>query len=70
VEWRKLHNEELNDSSSSSNIFRVNNSRRIRWPGHVARIGRVEVYTGFWWVNLRESGHLKDTGVDRSIILR
>ena len=35
-EWRKLHNEELNDLYSSSNIFRVIKSRRIRWAGRVA----------------------------------
>jgi hypothetical protein len=27
-------------------------SRRINWAGHVARMGRREVYTGFWWGNL------------------
>ena len=42
-EWRKLHNEELNDLYSSPNIVRVIKSRRIRWAGHVARMeeGRV-----------------------------
>ena len=38
-EWRKLRNEELKDLFSSSNIFRVIKSRRMRWAGHVARIG-------------------------------
>jgi len=38
-EWRILHNEELNDLYSSPNIVRVIKSRRIRWAGHVARIG-------------------------------
>ena len=38
-EWRKLHNEELNDLYCSPNIFRVIKSRRIRWAGHVARLG-------------------------------
>jgi len=38
-EWRKLHNEELNDLYSSPNIARVINSRRMRWAGHVARMG-------------------------------
>ena len=38
-EWRKLHNEELNDLYSSSDIFRVIKSRRMRWVGHVARMG-------------------------------
>jgi hypothetical protein len=38
-EWRKLHNEELNDLYSLSNIVRVVKSRRMRWTGHVARMG-------------------------------
>ena len=37
--WRKLHNEELNDLYSSPNIVRVIKSIRMRWAGHVARIG-------------------------------
>jgi hypothetical protein len=38
-EWRKLQYEELNDVYSLSNIVRVVKSRRMRWAGHVARIG-------------------------------
>ena len=38
-EWRKLHNEELNDVYCSPNIVRVIKSRRIRWAGHVDRMG-------------------------------
>jgi len=38
-EWRKLHNEELNDLYSSPNIVRVIKSRRMKWTGHVARVG-------------------------------
>jgi len=37
-EWRKLHNEELNDLHSLPNIVRVVKSRRMRWAGHVARM--------------------------------
>jgi len=39
VEWRRLHNEELNDLYSSPNIVRVMKSRRMRWAGHVVRMG-------------------------------
>ena len=41
-EWRKLHNEELNELYSFPNIVRVVKSRRMRWAGHVARMGRLE----------------------------
>jgi hypothetical protein len=39
-EWRKLHNEELNDLYSLPNIVRVVKSRQMRWAGHVARMGK------------------------------
>ena len=38
-DWRKLHNEELNDLYSLPNIVRVVKARRMRWVGHVARMG-------------------------------
>jgi hypothetical protein len=38
-EWIKLHNEELHDLYSSPNIVRVIKPRRMRWTGHVARMG-------------------------------
>jgi hypothetical protein len=37
--WRKLHNEEFRDLYSSPSIIRIIKSRRIRWAGHVARMG-------------------------------
>ena len=39
-DWRKRHNEELNDLYSSPNIVQVMKLRRMRWPGHVARMGQ------------------------------
>jgi hypothetical protein len=38
-EWRKLHNKELHDLYSSPSIIRIMKSRRMRWAGHVARMG-------------------------------
>ena len=46
-EWRKLHNEELRDLYSLPNIQRVVKSRRMRWAGHVARIGEERCAQGF-----------------------
>jgi hypothetical protein len=40
-EWRKLHNEKFNDLYCSPSIVRVIKSRRMRWAGHVARMGEV-----------------------------
>ena len=48
-EWRRLHNEELNDLYSSPNIVRVIKSRKMKWAGHVARMGEERVCTGSWW---------------------
>jgi hypothetical protein len=38
-EWRKLYNEELHDLYSSPSIIRIIKTRRMRWVGHVARMG-------------------------------
>jgi hypothetical protein len=38
-EWRTLHNEELRDLYSSPSVIRIIRSRRMRWVGHVARMG-------------------------------
>jgi hypothetical protein len=38
-EWRKLHNEELHDLYSSPSIIRIIKSRRMKWAGHVVRMG-------------------------------
>ena len=69
AEWRKLYNEELYDLYSSPNIIQVIKLWSKKWVGHLARMGRREVHTGFWWGNLREWDHLEDAGVDGRIIL-
>jgi hypothetical protein len=51
--WRKLNNEELHSLYSSPNIVRMIKSRRMRWTGHVARIGDGR---GFGWGDRREEG--------------
>jgi hypothetical protein len=45
--WRKLHNDELHSLYSPPNIVRVIKSRRMRWAGHVARMGRGRCLRGF-----------------------
>jgi len=57
-EWRRLHNEELNDLYCSPNIVRVIKWRRMRWAGHVARMGEKRVCIGSWW----ETGGKETTG--------
>jgi len=42
----------------------------MRWAGHEACTGRRDVYTRFWWGNLRKRDHLENLGVDGRIILR
>jgi hypothetical protein len=69
-EWRKLRNEEINDLYSVPNIIGVIKKRRMRWAGHVARMRREEVHTGFWWGDLWEEEHLEDPGTDGGIIFK
>jgi hypothetical protein len=67
-EWRKLRNEELNGLYALPNLVRVIKSRRMRWAGHVARMGEGRC-TGFWCGNRRERDRWGDPGVDGRIIL-
>jgi len=63
-EWRRFHEEELNDLYSSPNIERGIKSRRMRWAGHVAHMGEKRECIVSWWGNRRERDHWGDLGVD------
>jgi hypothetical protein len=56
-EWRKLHNEELHNLYSSPNIIRMMKWWRMRWTGHVARMGRRETDIGYWWESQKKRHH-------------
>jgi hypothetical protein len=49
---------------------RVMKSRRMRWAGHVARMGEGRGLCRVWWGTLRERDHLGDPGIDERIVLR
>jgi hypothetical protein len=56
-EWRKLHNKELNDLYSSPSIITIIKSRRMRWAGHVARMGEKRNAYRYWREIQRERDH-------------
>jgi hypothetical protein len=64
--WRKQHNEELHGSYDSPNIIRVTKSRRMRWTGHVARMGETRNSCS---VLVAKFGGKRPLGVDVKILL-
>jgi hypothetical protein len=56
-DWRILHNEELHNFYSSPNMIRMIKSRRMRWAGHVARMGRGGMHIGYRWESQKERDH-------------
>ena len=69
-EWRRLHNEELNDLSSLPNIGRVVKSSRMRWAGHVARMGEDRGVHRVLVGKPEGKSPLGDQAVDGRVILR
>jgi hypothetical protein len=67
---RKLHNEELHNVYSSPSIIRMIKSRRMRWAGHVARMGRRGMHVKYWWEIQKERAHWEDQGVGGWTILK
>jgi hypothetical protein len=63
-EWRKLHNGELHNLYSSANIIRQIKSRRMKWAGHVARMGEGRNVYRVLVGKTEGKSHLKDQGVD------
>ena len=68
-EWRKLLNEELNELYSLPNIVRVVKSRRMRWAGHVARMGEDRGVHRVLVGTPEGKSHWGDQDVDGSIVL-
>jgi hypothetical protein len=66
--WRKLHHDELHILYSSPNIVRVIKSRRMKWVGHVARMG--EVFTGFWFGRPKGRDNWEDLDIGWKITLK
>jgi hypothetical protein len=62
-EWRRLHKNKLYALNPSPNI-RVIKSRRLRWAGYVARMGKT-FFAWFWWGNLREGDNVQGPSLDK-----
>jgi hypothetical protein len=69
-EWRRRHNEELNDLYSSPNSIRLIKSRKMRWAVHVACMGEGRVVYRVLVGKPEGKNHLEGPGVDGSIILK
>jgi hypothetical protein len=69
-DWRKPHNEDLHNMYFMPNTLRMMKSRRVRWAGHVARMGRRGMHIGYWWESQKERDHYEDQDVGGWKILK
>ena len=69
-DWKKLHNEELNDLYTSPNIVLMIKSRRMNWLTNVPGMGDRRGVNRFLLGNMRNRGYLEDPDVDGRNILR
>jgi hypothetical protein len=68
--WRKQHNEELHNFYSSLNIISMIKSRSMTETGHLVRMGRKVMHTGYWRGSQMERDQWKDQGIRGWIILK
>jgi hypothetical protein len=68
--WRKLDNDEFYSLHSLLNIVRMIKSRRMRWMGHVACMGKGRVVYRVWLGGPKVRDHWKDLGIGGRIRLR
>jgi hypothetical protein len=68
--WRKLHNERLHNLYYLSNKIRMMKSRRMRWAGHVAQMGRRRMHIGYRWESQKERDDWEDHNVGGWVILK
>jgi hypothetical protein len=68
--WRKLHNEELLNLYSTTNMVRMIKSRRTRWAGHAARMGSKRNAYKIWLESQKERDRYEDQDIGACIILQ
>jgi hypothetical protein len=70
VGWRTQYNEQLYYFYSWPDIIITVQSRRMRWAGHVAHKGKIEMHTRFWFERQNARNHWEDIDVGGRIILK
>jgi hypothetical protein len=70
TKFLKTVNFPIHNLYSSPSLIRVIKSRRMRWAGHAARMGRGGMHIGYWWESQKERDHVEDQDVDGWTILK